>query len=295
MMKNAKRLLSKYNIKPSSYRFTKGAIIVEDGDDKYVLKLGNNKENIYNYLDARNFDYYPKLLNNNDDNYQITDYIDDHLIPKEQKIIEMIRLVGLLHSKTTYYKEIDEDFIKQIYEDISNNVEYLINHYNDLANYIETKVYMSPSEYSLIRNISKIYMALGFCKEKLEDWYELVKEKGKQRFVVLHNNLELDHFRYASSPYLISWNKAKEGLPIFDLYKLYKKHCLDFDFLDILRQYEKHYSLLKEERLLLFILISLPPIIESFDSEYDACRIISYHLDCLYKTDQLISFYIKQN
>jgi hypothetical protein len=110
--------------------------------------------------------------------------------------------------------------------------------------------------------INNNVLALQFCKQEIESWHELIKEKRKQRFVILHNHLEIDHFIKNKNSYLISWDKAKEGLPIFDIYKLYKKHCLDFEFSEILKQYEKNYPLLTEERKLLFVLISLPDIIE---------------------------------
>ena len=38
-------------------------------------------------------------------------------IEKEQKIIDLINILTLLHSKTTMYKEIDIDYYKYIYEE----------------------------------------------------------------------------------------------------------------------------------------------------------------------------------
>ena len=58
----------------------------------------------------------------------------------------------------------------------------------------ENSIYMSPSEYMLALNISKILGALNFCKDEIEKWYKIVKDKKKQRLVVLHNNLDLSHF-----------------------------------------------------------------------------------------------------
>ena len=41
----------------------------------------------------------------------------------------MIDLVGLLHNKTTYYKEVDESDYKELYEDITNNIIHLNGYY----------------------------------------------------------------------------------------------------------------------------------------------------------------------
>ena len=38
------------------------------------------------------------------DQYEITEYIEDIEMPKEQKMQDMIDLVALLHSKTTHYE-----------------------------------------------------------------------------------------------------------------------------------------------------------------------------------------------
>ena len=267
--------------------------MVETNQGKYVIKAKNREYNheIFTYLDARSFPYYPKNVSDINDDYTITEYQESIDMPEEQKMMDMMDLVTLLHSKTTHYKEVDEADYKKIYEDIQNNIEYLNSYYIDIITVIESRVYMSPSEYLLARNISKIFSAINYCRHELEKWLEMVKTKRKQRFVVLHNHLELDHFIRNRNSYLISWDKAKIDLPIFDLYKLYKKHGLDYDFESILRYYEKNYPLLEEERKLLFILISLPDKIEFNEREYEMCRRISRQVDLLYKTELLLSPY----
>ncbi len=269
-MNEINELLRKYNLHPQKYIKNKSAIYIETQQEKYIIKE-KTKENeyIYDYLKSRNFNYLPTRITNQEDKFQITKYIEQYQIPKEQKIIDLITLVSLLHNKTTHYKEVTEDNYKEIYEDINNNIEHLYSYYNDLMTIIESKVYMSPCEYLIARNISKIYESLYFSKEELGKWYNLVKEKQRQRYTVLHNNLELDHFIINENKYLISWDKAKIGIPVFDIYKLYKKHALDFEFNEILKIYEKNYPLKEDERKLLFILISIARKIEMNKSEYE--------------------------
>ena len=240
-MNEINELLRKYNLHPQKYIKNKSAIYIETQQEKYIIKE-KTKENeyIYDYLKSRNFNYLPTRITNQEDKFQITKYIEQYQIPKEQKIIDLITLVSLLHNKTTHYKEVTEDNYKEIYEDINNNIEHLYSYYNDLMTIIESKVYMSPCEYLIARNISKIYESLYFSKEELGKWYNLVKEKQRQRYTVLHNNLELDHFIINENKYLISWDKAKIGIPVFDIYKLYKKHALDFEFNEILKKKTIH-------------------------------------------------------
>ena len=291
-MHDINEILRKYNIKPRSYKKNKKTIEIQTQSERYYIKPKiKNNQYIYDYLKSRNFNYIPKIINTETDNYEITEYLESYKIPDEQKIIDLINIVSLLHNKTTHYKETTEDDYKEIYEDIKNNIEYLYSYYNDLISVIDTKVYMSPAQYLLARNISKIFQALNFANTEIEKWYNIVKEKTKKRLVVLHNNLELDHLIINEKNYLISWNKAKIGIPIFDLYKLYKKHALDFDFTEILKKYEKNYPLYEDERKLFFILISMPNIIEFDENEYETTVLIGKTIDMIYKTEKLISPY----
>jgi len=294
-MKKINDFLKKKCIKPLRYEKNGKVYIIDCNDGRFILKKRkNNNEDLYKYLQSRSFDYYPNILDQ-DEEYIITEYLEDISIPNEQKIIDLVDLVGLLHSKTTHYKETTQDDYKKLYEDINGNIEYLYYYYDNLMNTIENHIYMSPHEYLLARNISKIYEMLEFCKEKVEEWFNYVKDKTKQRYVVLHNNLELSHFIKNDRSYLINWEKAKIDLPIFDIYKLYKKHYLDFEFSEVLKNYENNYPLNEEEKLLFFILISLPEKLNLEKNEYNNCVIISNEIDRLYKSSNLVSFYYVNN
>lgn len=290
-MKQISEILKKYNIKPHRYIKNGKATIIDTEMGRFVVKKNNKNKKIFDYLKSRSFNYYPKIISDEDEEYEISEYIEELDYPNEQKMLDLVNLISLLHNKTTHYKEIDYDDYKQIYEDIKNNIEYLESYYNDIITLIESHIYMSPSEYLLARNISRIFIALNFCKEEIENWYELIKDKTKQRVVVLHNNLDLSHFFKMDSSYLISWDKSKIGIPIFDLYILYKRHALDFDFSEVLKQYEQNYPLQKDEKKLFFILIALPPKIDFDKSIYEQTKEISNQMDTMYKTERLISPY----
>ena len=274
----------------------KGKVTFVDTDrGSYAMKeMEHDQEEIWNYLRSRNFLYYPEIIRY-ENRILVTKLEQDIAMPKEQKAEDLIDLMALLHQKTTHYKEVDISDYKELYEDISNNIFYLKTYYDDMMTIIESHIIMSPSEYLLARNITLVYSALNFSKETLEKWYEMIKDKRKQRMVVLHNHLELSHFIRNQNAYLTSWDKAKFGIPIFDFYKFYKKHCLEFEFDELFKRYERSYPLLEEERLLLFILLALPSKIEWNDSEYAMCQKISNMIDEMIKTEKLISPYNTKN
>lgn len=281
-----KNVLKKYDLRTKSYQKLGKVVVVDSNEGRLAFKP-KPQNTIYEYLDSRSFNYYPERLLD-DETYEITRYIDEVEMPIEQKMLDMISLVSLLHSKTTFYKNVDVDEYKKIYEDLKGNVDYLSHYYNDLMTVIESKVYMSPSELMLARGFSSILGAISYCSQELEAWYSLIEDKRKRRYVIIHNNLELDHFIKNKNAYLTSWDYAREDIPIYDLYHLYKKYALDFDFDTILKKYEQNYPLLEEERKLFYILISLPDKIEFNAPTYDICKKISNLLDYLYKTEHIV-------
>lgn len=288
-------LLAKYGLCPQKYTIMKSVKRIDTDHGTYVIKQKKrmDKSNIYQYLLSRNFDCFPRPVNDiNQDGYEIFPYVPEFTMPKEQKAVDLMYLMSLLHNKTTFYKEVDLDDIKNFYEETSSKLHYLEQYYLDLQNAIENNVYMSPSEYLLMRNISRIYSAIYFCKNALEHWYQLILNKKNQRYVMTHNQLELDHFIKSEHPYLISWDRAKIDLPIYDFYHFYKRHYYDLDFISLLQIYESKYPLLEEEKTLLFLLLSIPDKIVLEQEEFKKCQEISEFFIYLDKTNALIS---KQN
>lgn len=285
------KLLKENNINPKYFKKVKSATLV---NNEYVLKENKGNNKVFSYLDARGFNYYPsnKVLS---DKYVLYEYLKDYNISDDERAIELINLVSLLHSKTTRYNSVSIDDYKKIYEEIDNKIDKLYSYYSDLNELIEQEIYMSPSNYLLVRNISKIYSSLNYCKNELDNWYELVKDNKKERVALIHNNLCLDHLIRNENSYLISWDKSKFDNPIYDLYNFYKNNYEKVEFSSLLELYQKRYPLKQNELKLFFILISLPDKIEFTNNDFNNCKLVDKMLDYLYKTDSIISPYYPKN
>jgi uncharacterized protein YerC len=296
-MNNIKDILNRYALLPHRYTIKKNATIIDTDDGHFVFKkrdIDNKMEELFKYLKSRNFLAIPNLINR-DDAYDVYEYIDDVDTPREQKALDMMSVIATLHYKTTYFKDADEDDFKAIYEDIVKQIDYINNYYTDVITMIETNVYMSPSEYLIARNISKVFNAITFCKREIDEWYELVKDKHKKRVVTLHNNLDLDHLVRNQDLFLLSWDKSRQDMPIFDLINFYKHYALELDFAELFNLYESKYKLLDEERKLFFILISIPDKITYGKSEMESCSTARKLLDYIFKTEQLLTPYYTPN
>ena len=226
-----------------------------------------NVIDIYEILELSGFENYPKIINQ-DDREISYEYIEPKKIYEQIENEELIKTIALLHSKTSKYIEVSISKYNNIKQIIENNIKYLYKYYNEMIDNIENEIYMSPSNYLVARNYSSILMMLDNAKSYLSKWYKKVENKTSERVSVIHNNISLDHFIISNKNYLLSFDGARVDTPILDLYKFYKKECLNINFNLLYDIYNKNFMLLEEESLLFKTLICIPPKIEKIQNEY---------------------------
>lgn len=276
------------------YKITiKGNVTLLDTTSGIFACKKKNKsiEDLYSYLNSRSFNYYPELIKNDRVDVDIFKYIEDTPMPVEQKSNDLIKLVALLHNKTTYFKEVSSDTYQSIYENILNNILDIKKYYNDLFDMYIEEEYLSPSKYLFTRNFYKIDGAIEFSINELDNWFKLIKDKNKQRVCVIHNNLSLDHYLKNTNEYLISWDKSRIDSPILDIIKYYKDNYLDLEFETILETYLNNFNLLEEELKLLFICISIPNKIDLNKNEFNNVNEVRKSIDYIFKAEKLIRPY----
>ena len=280
--------------KPYRYTIKGSCTILETTSGNFVVKKKpKNKDlpSIFNYLKSRNFDYFPNIYGDSRDDAYVYEYVEDEDVINPQKSEDLINLVGLLHSKTSFNKEVSEETYKAIYEDIKNNILYLKDYYLKYYELFIKEIYMSPSKYQFVRNYSKIISALKFSENELDNWYSLVSSKKNERISLIHNNLSLDHYIRSDKDYLISWGKAKFDTPVLDLVKLYQNNFWELEFSTIFQKYLGVASLSEHEQKLFFVLISLVPEIKFTDNEFECCKEMRKQLDYIYKTEAFLAPY----
>lgn len=259
----------------------------------YVIKEKQDKDikELYKYLSSRSFEYYPKLIEDNRSDVNVFEYIEDTSIDEEQKLIDLVNTISLLHNKTSYYKEVTNDKIKSIYEELLGRVSFMEEYFNKLIFEIEDNVFISPSGNLILNNSTKIFESLTFLKNEIEEWYKISIDTNKSRVSIIHNNLELEHFIKNKDDYLISWDNYKIDTPILDIVKLYKSVYLNMNFSEALNIYLENFTLTESEKKLLFIMLVLPDEINLSDNELKNVSEIRKYLDYIYKTEDLIRLY----
>lgn len=295
-MNNLSYIKSVY--KPFRITKNKSAMIIDSTEGRFVLKKENKDlYTLFNYLNKRGFNNFPKLVKNFRDEENLFEYVSEDETFKEQKLASLSGVLSSLHNKTVYFKSTSLDNYKEIYENISSNLKYISNYYNVMFLSFLNDEYQSPSKYLFSRNYFKIKEAIKFCSDELENWYNLVQDKENVRVSVVHNNLAMDHFiDNNESPVLISWDNYKIDTPVLDFVTLYHNEYLNYDFSSFLTEYLSTFELLEEEKKLLFILISIPLLVTKGNTEFENTKKMHENIIYLYKTEKLIKpYYVNNN
>lgn len=279
--------------KPYRYTILGKAVVLNTTSGDFVVKERCEKDikELYAYLKSRNFTSFPKLIDDSRNDVNVYEYVKGVSMPKEQKALDLIDVVANLHNKTTFYKTVTVDDFKAIYDNIKSNIVYLQNDYNRLYEEIKKETYMSPSHYSFIRSIYKVFAALDFANHELDAWYSLVKDQTKKRVSLIHNKLNLDHFIKSDDDYLISWDNYRTDTPIMDLVTFYQAEYFTLHFDVVFSRYLEKVNLSEDEKKLFFLLISIPPKIEFTDSEFKDCKMVREALDYVFITEELVRPY----
>lgn len=291
MNKDITKIINERNIHPIEYQKINKAYIIKSKDKTYVIKLNTNNYDIYKYLLSRDFSFFPENYSLSNDNYDISLFIDNLEICNEQRISDYIKLISLLHFKTSYNREINLDEVKEIYESINNKIINLRNYYIKLNDEIDHELFLSPSSYLLVRNISLIYSVLDNIDLLLIDIYKKLKNEKSIRVSLLHNNIDLNHLIINEEEYLISWDKSYFDNPIYELEKIFRKYYDIINLNDLINIYEKYNKLSLLEKRLLIINLSIPKKLLLTNDVYLDTDLINKEIKYLKKVYELLIKY----
>ncbi len=259
-------------------------------NNEKVIKKEKNNDEIFEYLESRSFDNYLKPIERSDER-TVYPYIKDKSVDKYQKGEDLIKTVALLHTKTSFNKEINPSKYKEIHDNIIGHINYLDKYFYEYLDKTELIEYPSPSDTIFLRNYSKLLSLFDFLKQETDTWYKLAKNNTKKRVALNHGNLNLDHLLKNDKDYLISWDNATFDSPILDITNLYHNEWNHIDFSSALKNYLDRCSLSEDEKKLLFINLAIPKKIEKTKDEMINVMITSNLFDYIYKTEELIRPY----
>lgn len=293
-MNSLKNIIKKYGFVVKKYKRLGKVHILDTDKGVYCLKRKENKniDNIHHYLKSKHFNNILDFKSDEEDEFEITRYVSNVSILNEEKAMEAIYLMSMLHNRTTFYKSISLDEVKCFYEEFLDRINDIRNYYDNVCYMVDENLFMSPSQYLLVRNISLIYISLDYSKKFIDKWYDIMKDKSSKRVVMNHNNLELSHVLIDENPYLINWNKASFDTPVMDLYSFFRNNFLYINIDSLFNVYISKYQLLKEEYFLLFSFLLVPSKLNFNNSEIENTKNI---YDCYIYLSNIREFISRNN
>ena len=273
----------------NKYTYLKDIKVIDTSDEKILIKKKKRYDidKIYKYLDDHNISNYLKPFKITDKDLYFN-YLTKKELDNDEVAKHLVYALSDLQNKTTIYKEIDKDKLKEEYDNFNNRISYLEEYYFTMQELIENKVYPSPSEYLFIRNVSIIYSALNYSRNLVHNWYKIMKEKNRERYVYAHGKCELSHFITSDNDYFISLEKAHLERPPYDFIYFFKKNYDDTDMLSNFRLYQHRYHYKEEEYLYLLINITIPDKTDIYPSSLSKCIELNKFFDRLKVTSEFI-------
>ena len=248
-------------------------------NDDYVIKPKKKDINyLYEYLKGNDFYDFPELIDEYEHTYKYR-YINSRETPTTTDTLVSL---AKLHNKTKQTKISSIDKINEIKDNINDNIIDIEYFYENLFNNIENDEYHSPSNYLLIRNASIILFMIKYSKDKLNEWYDKVKDKKNIDVSVIHGNPSIDHTIIDDKTYLISFDNYSIDSPILDIYKLYKNENNDLNVINNLNKYLEINELDKDDLDLLYLMISIPYKVDLNNSEIINTRNARIFIDLIY-------------
>lgn len=283
-MINYNYFVNKNNLEVEKVTIKNNITILKTPLGLFVLKRCNNIE-IFNYLLSKEFDNFPKIIDSYE-NIIMYKYLEEVEVKDEEKVYDFIKLLGKLHKKTSYYKELDNITLKMFFDELYKEINDLKTYYLNLVNIIESKEYMSPEEYLFIRNYTIINNSIDYSINKLNDYLKEDNNKKRVSTLLLNNDLN-NMVKTSDKNIFLNFNNSKVGIPILDLVDFYKRYY-KYDFYQLLKEYEKVFKLDSSELDLLFILLGIPDKIV-INNKINSIKDIKNSIDKIYRFYDLLN------
>lgn len=270
---------------PIKYTLVDNNKIITYPDKTIFIKMRSsyNIEEVYKYLDDHAVSNYLKPVEVTDKEL-IFPYFEKTSLTDDEISKRLVLNLTIWQNKTTTYQKLNLDEVKNFYESTKKEINYLFSYYRDIILQLETKVYYLPTEYLFLRNSSIINRQLRVAVDLLEEWYETVKNKERERLVYCHGKCELAHFLPIDDGYFISLEQAHLGRVSDDIENLFRKNFSSIDLVTTYNLYQRKYPYTLDEKLFLFVKLAIPPKIDIYPCNLETNkRLLDFY-------EQLIDF-----
>lgn len=187
---------------------------------------------------------------------------------RDERHKNMFRELASLHQKTAFTEKLNGDQLKIHYETLSRQWADNKDMYEKYVEECEKRWYLSPFELQAVTYYFETARATDFARKKLDEWYEIMKEKEDARQVIIHGRASIHHFLYdeQGTGFLTNFEQSRVSSPIDDLLLFYHRTFHTYPFagdecVDWLYTYQQSFPYRAEEMILFMSYAAYPDFI----------------------------------
>lgn len=198
---------------------------------------------------------------------------------KREHVRSFFRDLAYLHQKSLKQIDINEEEIRNYYENKKREWERQRAFLQSYVEKCENAWYMSPFQLQCCTYFHETMQAYWFAETELEKWYEKMKETKKWRIAWIHGKARLSHYIEMENDnrYFFSWERASWNSPLFDVIMALRYHMRTFppigdEWVEGMEEYGKTLPMLEEEWSFLFSHLAQPHFLYRCIYEYEMKR-----------------------
>lgn len=289
-----------YNIDPVSFiKLSDKVYRIKTNTNDYILKYVDNSNidiiiekltilNINSFLFPLmnvNGDY---LSNFNNSNFLVYEWLrEEKVVLKDLKLKFYLEQLSLLHNKTFYTLKVNENFFKDTYEYIGNQIDQVELKIEKYMDSIEKNDYKSPSKWLFLLNYPLYLDAIDKANKALEKFKELSYSKNTIRMAFTYKNFDYKHI-FLKEQKIIGIENMELSPPVYDIfYSLSTLEDISIDMKNYYEKYFKSFILDDYEKEWLYSLLYIPKINISNDEVVNIVN-ISSSLNYLRNSNEII-------
>lgn len=219
---------------------------VNTGKEYFIKKTENYMQEKFKFLYDQGIDniLFPiknrrgEFITSGEENYYITDFINDFYMLNEIKAVNLVSQLDKLHKHTFFKRQLTPSNTRSKMDEIFLYLQYK---FNTLEMYIRSLESRPFDEFSIpiLKNYHIILDSKKVMAELQKKIISDIKEKKSVYYAYIHNNPKLDHLLICSgNQYLISIEHSKLGVPSLDIVKYYiENESCNIDMKSIIQTY----------------------------------------------------------
>ncbi len=292
-MSSLSECCSKYSLSVQKIQYCNSYTLIYTKQNTYLfLEDDSFRRKTFSLFKNIDYPFFQESINKDEDSYGLYLYYEDEC--DDFKKNKMIQALACLHYKTMFTFQYSQQQLLEFYHSINNEIQDVLDYYDDLMDYIQSFSFPRIDYYCLIINISLIFHSIYQASYYLEKWYQHYNNSVLRKAFLIQDT-SFHNFCCSQKSYFYNISQCREDLMIYDFVSFYRSNFDCCDMRELFSEYQKILPYSEDELDLFFCLISIPAKVLFDSSIYDNTVLLNHELNYIRKTEQFISEKNKEN